>query len=157
MMVRSTMRICGPLLNFAVEQLGDVGEADVLTLQFLLGQHADAAIPFDTVPFEGEVDFLDAVTFGLAAEFRFGTLGAAAKEGKKSSLGHGDSLMVRWGRPLAGNVPWATPMYNRDRPSSTDAARRSDNIRKGEDIRQRRPPPSGRCKKGKAGRNSGGR
>ena len=64
----------------AVHQPGDVFEADVAGLQFLVVEDAYAAVPDDLVPVEGEVHLLDAVTLGAGAELGLGARGAATEE-----------------------------------------------------------------------------
>lgn len=65
----------GPVAELTVQQFGHVGQAHVFFDQLFIGQHADAAGPLDAVALEGEIDFLDAQTFGLASEFGFCALG----------------------------------------------------------------------------------
>jgi len=78
--------------ELAVQQPGDVGQADVLLGQLFVGQHAHAAGALDAVAFESVVHFGQAVVFGELAELILGALGTAAE---KSVLlvGHGLSLM----------------------------------------------------------------
>src|SRR6185436_11454088 len=64
----------------AVHQLRHVLEADVAGLQFLMIEDANAAPAFLRVALEGEVHFLDAMTFRALAERRLGARGGATEE-----------------------------------------------------------------------------
>ena len=64
----------------AVHQPRDVLEADVARLQLFVVQHADAPPPGLSVPFECEIDFLDAVTLGAGAELRLRARRGAAEQ-----------------------------------------------------------------------------
>ena len=69
-----------PLGVAPMHQPGDVLQADVAGQQFLVIEHAHAAMAVDLVAVEGEVHFLDAVTLGAGAERGFGARRAAAEQ-----------------------------------------------------------------------------
>jgi hypothetical protein len=63
-----------------MHQPGDVLEVDVTREEFLVIEDADASLADGLVAIEGEVDLLDAMSFGTRTKLGFGSRSSTAEE-----------------------------------------------------------------------------